>query len=205
MPQPYHLKKIYNFCVYSYLSKLYIVYSLRIIRIYFKRDKERIVLIWNLVIINHRIAKTFKYSDCPVSISWFQAAVLNFYQGTEPILTLRSCISEAGQASMPMYGQSEKYLPHRLDTWYKESQWAAKDFCWKCSIQADTFLLDCSFKAVKVEWLLKGKNHEKSQLRKTGKWRETNWVQGPYSESLPQVLLIMPIYMSWLTPLYNNS
>lgn len=44
--------------------------------------------------------------------------------------------------------------------------------------------------------------HEKSQQR-TEKWKEANRIQGPYSEPLDQVLLKLPLYMSWLTPFYS--
>lgn len=52
--------------------------------------------------------------ESPPSISGFQATALNFYKGTEPIVSLRSCVLEAGRAST--LGQSKEYLPTDLHT-----------------------------------------------------------------------------------------
>lgn len=82
-------------------------------------------------------------------------------------------------------------------------------FCWKCSIQAHG-----SFTGIKVimrwRWsdclvLQKERIHEKIQQRRPRKWRETKWIQGPYSVPLHRVLLKLPVHRSWLTLFCDGS
>lgn len=139
-------------------------------------------------------------SDSPAPISHFQATDHKFYQGTDPILILRSCVSEAGRASM--FGAIWWITATQMGTQCNQSQWETKTmkstFAGNVQCRRMFFCWTWSCENVKVKWLLgttKGEN--------TWKVPTENWVPGQYSEPLCQVLLKLPVYLWLLAPYYD--